>query len=157
MDPFTSIARRRSRRRVRASILSIGVALTAPALASCGSSDVDCEIDQVFTQPQQAEIQRAGKTWNALTTRAITFSPDGEWLILPASVPLGLGLEQKHRRLIRISPETPDDQIYAVALHELGHALGLQHTAKGVMDANRQTIAFSEEDMAECRRVGACD
>lgn len=137
-------------------VAAISMLLTACALTSCGSGDVDCEIDAMFNTSQQSEIQRAGKDWNAFTTRAVTFSNDGDWLIIPATVPLGLGLEQKQRRLIRISPSTPDDQVYAVALHELGHALGLRHVSQGVMDPVRQTIKFSDEDMAECRRAGAC-
>lgn len=134
-------------------------AVTSLWLASCGDDGVNCEIDAVFTDHQQAEIRRAADDWNKLTVRDVTFAPEGEgdWLILPASVTLNrLGYAQRKRRLIRINPVTPDEQIYAVALHELGHALGLGHVPKGVMDPDRQTIVFSDEDMAECRRVGAC-
>jgi hypothetical protein len=138
-----------------------GVTMIASlALASCGDGAVECEIDAVFTNSQGAEIRRAAVDWNKLSVRPVTFAPEGEgdWLILPASVTLNrLGYAQRKRRLIRINPLTPDDQIYAVALHELGHALGLGHVKQGVMDPDRQTIAFSAEDLAECRRVGACE
>ena len=135
------------------------LAIASLWLTSCGSGDVECEIDAVFTDHQRAEIRRAAAEWNAFTTRIVTFAPEGEgdWLILPAKVTLDrLGYAQRKRRLIRINPVTPDDQVYAVALHEFGHALGLGHVKQGVMDPDRQTIAFSEEDMAECRRAGAC-
>ncbi|MBX3212252.1 MAG: hypothetical protein KF850_09480 [Labilithrix sp.] len=141
---------------------TIGRALFAAAplwLASCGGDGVDCEIDAVFTDHQASEIRRAADDWNRFTTREVTFAPQGEgdWLILRASVTENrLGYAQRKRRLIRINPVTPDDQVYAVALHELGHALGLGHVKQGVMDPERQTILFSAEDMAECRRVGAC-
>ncbi|MBX3206114.1 MAG: hypothetical protein KF764_13665 [Labilithrix sp.] len=128
-------------------------------LTSCGTDSVDCEIDAVFTDRQAAEIRRAADDWNRFTVREVTFAPEGEgdWLILPASVTLNrLGYAQRKRRLIRINPVTPDDQVYAVALHELGHALGLGHVKEGVMDPDRQTIKFSAFDMAECRRAGAC-
>ena len=134
-------------------------AVASLCLVSCGAGDVECEIDAVFTDKQQSEIRRAAATWNAFTVREVTFAPEGEgdWLILPAKVTLDrLGYAQRKRRLIRINPVTPDDQVYAVALHEFGHALGLGHVKKGVMDPDRQTIEFSEDDMAECRRAGAC-
>jgi hypothetical protein len=128
-------------------------------LVSCAGGSVDCEIDAVFTQSQGAEIQRAADVWNSLSVRPITFAPQGQgdWLILPASVTLNrLGYAEPKRKLIRINPVTPDNQIYAVALHEFGHAIGLGHVKHGVMDPDHQTMAFSAEDIAECRRVGAC-
>jgi hypothetical protein len=144
---------------LRRRVSAISLAALALPLSSCGDDGVECEIDAVFTTRQSSEIRRAATTWNGLTTREVTFASEGEgdWLILPATVTLGrLGYAQRKRRLIRINPVTPDDQVYAVALHEFGHALGLGHVKKGVMDPDHQTIEFSPEDMAECRRAGAC-
>jgi hypothetical protein len=39
--------------------------------------------------------------------------------------------------LIRISTEVPEDQLVSVIAHELGHALGFDDLAGGVMDSQR--------------------
>jgi hypothetical protein len=135
----------------------IALAALAAGTMSCAGDGVDCEIDSEFTDTEQSEIRRAADDWNAIAIREVRFVQEGDWLILPASTSIGLGLAQGKRRLIRINPSTPEDQVYAVALHELGHALGLRHVKQGVMDPHRQTIVFSNEDMAECRRAGACN
>jgi hypothetical protein len=126
-------------------------------LLSCGSHDVVCQIDSSFSDHEQSSVRLAADSWNAIASHKVTFNSDADWLILRADTTGGsLGLEQASRHLIRISPLTPDDQVYAVALHELGHALGLGHVPTGVMDPIHQTMVFSDDDMAECRRVGAC-
>lgn len=134
----------------------IAGALLMLTVPSCASGDVEAEIDVVFTKAQASEITRAANRWNEFTQRTVHIVSDGDWLVVPATSPKGLGYAQGNRRLIRISPITPDDQVFAVALHEFGHALGLNHVPQGVMDPERQTIEFSAEDMAECRRCGAC-
>jgi hypothetical protein len=138
-------------RALRASLAALATSL------SCGPGDQSVEIDPAFTSAQQADIRRAADAWNAFTSRKITIDADGDWLVVSANVPGGwLGYTQRHRHLTRISPLTPDDQIYAVALHEFGHVLGLRHVKNGVMRADRQVTEFSEDDFAECRNAGAC-
>lgn len=151
---------RRSASSSRGSLIVCAVmAVASTCLGSCGDDAVVCEIDAVFTDQQSLDIRRAADKWNTVTVRDVRFASqgDGDWLILPASVTENrLGYAQSKRRLIRINPLTPNDEIYVVSLHELGHALGLGHVKSGVMDPDHQTTEFSDEDMAECKRAGAC-
>jgi hypothetical protein len=141
--------------RIFVAVVALIVLVFAP---SCEGDYVDCEIDSTFSGDEALEIQRAVDDWTVFaSSRSPRVVDRGEWLILTAPVPGGwLGYAQGRRKLIRISPETPDNEVYAVALHELGHALGLGHVTKGVMDKSKQTIQFSDEDFAECQRAGAC-
>jgi predicted Zn-dependent protease len=43
-------------------------------------------------------------------------------------------------------------------MHEIGHVLGLEHVARGVMGENnlQATADFTDDDRNECRRVGVC-
>lgn len=61
--------------------------------------------------------------------------------------------------LIGIVDSMPIDQFERVALHEFGHAHGLGHTdAPSIMHAYEGTASdFTDKDIAECKRVGACE
>jgi hypothetical protein len=111
-----------------------------------------------FTPDKQAQIAQAAATWNRLTVaeKRITLE-GGEWSILEVDPGTGWnGSCTPSRRIIRIHPEPHNATTYAVALHEFGHALGLMHTPRGVMNPEVATTEFSDEDFAECKRVEAC-
>jgi hypothetical protein len=131
------------------------VALTV--LGGCGFGSVDVAIDRGFSADQRGEIERAVEAWNAWTARKIHVDDDAAWLVIPALSPEGsAGYTENTRYLIRVDPRLPNAHVYATALHEFGHVLGLQHTATGVMNRTRTVTTFNDDDVRECERAGAC-
>jgi len=132
------------------------------------SQDIELEVDTAFSSEDRAAIHAAADKWNTVTRsgRKFIVSSSGDVLVLSAHVPGGYaGLEQSDWSLVRIDPDAPREDVYAIALHELGHVLGIRHTRSGVMwspatGARRPEqwppVEFNEEDIAACRRAWAC-
>ncbi len=140
-------------RATRAAFAGVAVAL----LGACASDEITCEIDQAFTSDEQQVIAAAADAWNQVANVKIVFTDDGEWLILSAESPPGIqGMKESERKIVRIDPHITLTRTYVIALHELGHVLGLKHTTRGVMHPTGQSATFSDEDIRECERVGAC-
>lgn len=132
-------------------------ALLLAFLVSC-APPLAFVVAPTFTVDKQAQIAQAAATWNALTVPEKRITLDGgEWSILEVDPGTGWnGSCTPSRRVIRIHPEPANASVYEVALHEFGHALGLMHTPRGVMNPEAATAEFSPEDLAECRRVETC-
>lgn len=84
---------------------------------------------------------------------------------LAANPSIGLGgWCYARERLVQINPSPLPGSTYAIALHELGHVLGLRHTRDdvGVMSiiapppAALVDFRLTPSDLAECRRAGRC-
>lgn len=60
---------------------------------------------------------------------------------------------------IDTAPPARADWFYRMMLHEIGHSLGLHHIDSegcNVMTAEACSYTFTEEDIQECKNVGAC-
>lgn len=122
------------------------------------SMSISFSIDPAFTPSEQEEIKRAAGAWNTIAKDHITF--DGaSWHIVKRDPGPGRpnGLCQSGQRLVLIRPEPYGATTYAVAIHEFGHVLGLGHVAAGVMNPVNASTQFTDQDLTECRRVGACE
>lgn len=134
-------------------------------LAACAPA-YGFHVDPRFSADDVAGIQRAADQWNARSRHRITLQ-GGTWRVLRQEGPLSAaddggavdvdwnGECSRSRRTVWIHPQS-SQPAEVVALHEFGHALGLGHTATGLMMATTVSTEFTPEVMAECRRAGAC-
>ncbi len=105
------------------------------------------------------DVQSEAAKWNGITSpgNEITVDVNGSWLITEGDTPHDTaGWCHRGERLIVLDSERGYSQTRPAVLHELGHALGLHHTTRGVMGEHEIAAEFSAEDLEECRNVGAC-
>lgn len=141
---------------MRALVLALALCL------SCSGARAvpDCQPDPDFTGDEMDALARAASQWSGITHEPVRLTSAGPWRLIKASPPdfrfVGQTLSAQH--VVYIAPGLHADTFYGVAIHELGHVVGLQHISeRGVMNPSVGETTFSAADIAECRRVRACE
>jgi len=157
-------------------------ALAVALFAACSSSPTGYafDVDARFKPASRDAFLHAQDAWNAITNADHQLSIDGgDWRVAAEwpSPECGRhpGCTHSRARVVQIYS---DGDVLTIARHELGHVLGLQHTCvsadetvspaapgappcvfgrpAGVMDPDNGSPTFTDSDLAECRRVSAC-
>lgn len=142
--------------------MRIVLVLLALGALSCGRSfPLTVAMEHHISDEHEAAIDWALYRWNSWSGRecfrwAENEAPDvwitEQWPRAPGAA----GSCQVSSGQIRIAPDLPIESVRAVALHEAGHALGMEHTSTGVMAPDILGTDFSDEDRAEFKRAGGC-
>lgn len=154
--------------------------MACASLVQPPSADPGCDrvfyVSPAFTAAEQSALARAATRWNEIATEKFCTQVTNQiqerhWIYrIPYKGPawqeistrlkgadvLGVYYESGDR--IGIIDGMNGGLFELVALHEFGHAHGLDHTAKhAIMYVGSGTVTdFTPIDLAECRRVLAC-
>lgn len=118
-----------------------------------------------WTDTQLSEIYSAAARWNTLAGRELVHIEllDGVQSVRhirkATLAEHNVGAHNERFDTIRVDVEQAKDTFETVVMHELGHALGMDHVPdSGVMHAvvDGSVHDFTRADRRECVRVGVC-
>lgn len=146
----------------RGAFVTIAI-LSIAGCSSCGGAIEEApgalQIDAAFSADEQAAIGESNAQWD---TVAKPWSGAG-WRIEKGMPPHNAAAWTfaDDKRIV-VKGGHPPRTFRITILHELGHARGLDHVEHGVMQGGEgrsgpSTTEFSAQDIAECRRVHACE
>lgn len=137
----------------------------ALAFALLSAAACAAPTDEPGPAPLEADAALATSTGDAIAQWNTIARPwDGRgWRVALGTPPHNAaGWTFAETKTIVVLPGQPARTLRITLLHEIGHARGLEHVSSGVMQGGEgvsgpSVTEFSPEDLAECRRVDACD
>jgi hypothetical protein len=165
--------------------MKVVAATFAACLLACQGSrtyldEVPCEdpvtISTDFSLVQQEVVELAVARWNEILvtpictvrgpvdvahgTRAIApiATSHPRWQEVQQLWPGAVGAYYPTEGIVLLPDDTSRSDAMGILLHEIGHSAGLKHVEPPGIMAERGNIPedFTPNDIAECRRVGAC-
>ena len=140
------------------------LAALALALVGCSGPVRTVAIDYTATDAQAQALNRRVSYWNTVLASGSRIrhadSPDVDVFVVIGDPRNGraAGWRSTTGR-VTVRPDLGDDIFERALGHELGLAIGLEHTACGVMEGDSDEYAaleFCDADINECRAQGAC-
>jgi hypothetical protein len=154
-------------------LLATGCAAAAPAQVEPELMPLDAEIQvsDAFRGEERAQIDGAAADWYRATGGSVRFelvrrAGDGPWRVERGPTAKGMGETIPWERRITINADgitPPDgqpfraDEFRGLTLHELGHALGLEHGDGALMEPFVGTCIDEATLNAFCERRGCAE
>lgn len=140
--------------------------LAIVALTGCAPDHIVWAIDGSLSDEQRTAFYEAADDWNMVASRMQYVSEDNDGdhrVFLRAADRMPIenadGVYQRGSATMFLRRGMSREDFKKVVMHEMGHALGLDHIEAGpsLMNQHATSGTITPADIEECKRVGACD